>query len=397
MKILVLNCGSSSVKFAVIDTSNGREIASGLGERLGSREARLRWNIGDDSQSRDMPQARHTAVLRTVVAELEAANLLADIAGLGHRVVHGGEKFTSSAIIDEDVIGAIEACVPLGPLHNPANLEGIRLGRELLGKLPQVAVFDTSFHQSMPPRAWLYPVPYDLYEQHGVRRYGFHGTSHRFVAGRAAELLGRPIEDLALVTAHLGNGCSAAAVLGGRSVDTTMGLTPLEGLVMGTRSGDVDPALHGYLGQHLGWDLDRITQVLNKKSGLLGISGVSNDMRTVLEAAESGNHRASLAIDVFVYRLAKAIAALSVALGRLDALVFTGGVGENSADIRSRTLGLLGVLGLREDPRLNANHGRNSGGHISTDGTPPALVVPTNEEWMIALDTAELIDDSAAT
>lgn len=392
MKILVLNCGSSSVKFAVIDTANGQELASGLGERLGSPKAQLRLSIGEDSQSRDMPQARHTAVLRAVVAELDAANLLAELAGIGHRVVHGGEKFTASAVIDDDVISAIEACVPLGPLHNPANLEGIRLGRELLGRLPQVAVFDTSFHQSMPPRAWLYPVPYDLYEQHGVRRYGFHGTSHRFVASRAAELLDRPIEDLAMVTAHLGNGCSAAAVLGGRSVDTTMGLTPLEGLVMGTRSGDVDPALHGYLGQRLGWSVDHITTVLNKQSGLLGISGVSNDMRTVLEAAEAGNQRASLAVEVFVYRLAKSVAALSVALGRLDALVFTGGVGENSALIRSRTLGLLGVLGLREDAGRNANHGRDSGGRIGTDSSPAALVVATNEEWMIALDTAALID-----
>jgi acetate kinase len=279
----------------------------------------------------------------------------------------------------------------LAPLHNPANLAGIEAVRAALPGLPQVAVFDTAFHQTMPPHAFRYAVPEEWYVRHGVRRYGFHGTSHRFVSEQAASMLGRLPRELRLITAHLGNGCSATAVRDGVSVDTTMGLTPLEGLVMGTRSGDIDPGLIGYLAGRTGMNIDEITQALNVDSGLQGLSGVGNDMRTVAEAAADGNERARLALDVFVYRLSKAIAALVVGLQRLDALVFTGGIGENSAVVRSLVLSRLGFLGLAEDVEANAEHGRNTGGRISLGGPVLALVVPTDEELLIARDTARVI------
>ncbi len=393
MDILVLNCGSSSLKFAVIDTGEGEVLLSGLAERLAGPEALVSWRRGDaEKERRAIAGGDHAAAMKVVVEVLREHGLQDELRGVGHRVVHGGERFKASVVIDESVVAEIEKCVPLAPLHNPANLVGIRAGRAMLGELTEVAVFDTAFHQAMPKHAYLYPVPYELYSEHGVRRYGFHGTSHRFVARRAAKILGKPLEETALITAHLGNGCSAAAVLGGRSIDTTMGLTPLEGLVMGTRSGDVDPALHGFLKDQLGWDVERTTKVLNKESGLLGISGKSNDMRTLEEAAAAGDERAVLAIEVFCYRLAKAIGALAVPLGRIDALVFTGGIGENSAPIRAKVLGHLGVLGFALDPERNDGLARGSQGPVTQDGSSTALVVPTNEEWMIALDTAELVE-----
>ena len=306
-------------------------------------------------------------------------------------MVHGGERFTASVLVDDEVIAAIRSFIPLAPLHNPANLAGIEAVRAARPDLPQVAVFDTAFHQSLPPRAYRYAVPEEWYTRYGVRRYGFHGTSHRFVSERAAALLGRPLGELRLVTAHLGNGCSLAAVRDGVSVDTTMGLTPMEGLVMGTRSGDVDPGVFGYLADRAGLSVGQLTDVLNTASGLAGLSGVGNDMRAVEIAAAAGNERAWLALEVFVHRLAKAIAGMVVGLGRLDALVFTGGIGENSAEVRGRVLAGLGFLGLAEDPEANARHGRDTGGRISPDGPVLALVVPTDEELMIARDTARLI------
>ncbi len=306
-------------------------------------------------------------------------------------MVHGGERFTASVLVDDEVIAAIRSFIPLAPLHNPANLAGIEAIRAARPDLPQVAVFDTAFHQSLPPRAYRYAVPEEWYTRYGVRRYGFHGTSHRFVSERAAALLGRPLGELRLVTAHLGNGCSLAAVRDGVSVDTTMGLTPIEGLVMGTRSGDVDPGIFGYLADQAGLSAGQLTDVLNTASGLAGLSGLSNDMRTVEIAAAAGNERAWLALEVFVHRLAKAIAGMVVGLGRLDALVFTAGIGEHSAEIRGRVLGGLGFLGLAEDTEANARHGRDTGGRISPDGPALALVVPTDEELMIARDTARLI------
>jgi len=293
--------------------------------------------------------------------------------------------------VDDEVIAAIRSFAILAPLHDPDNLLGIEAVRAVRPGLPQVAVFDTAFHQTMPPRAFRYAVPEEWYARYGVRRYGFHGTSHRFVSERAAALLGRPLAGLRLVTAHLGNGCSAAAVRDGRSVDTTMGLTPLEGLVMGTRSGDVDPSIFGYLAEQAGLTVGEVTEALNTASGLAGLSGVSNDMRTVEAAAVAGDERARLALEVFVHRLAKAVAAMVIGLERLDALVFTGGIGENSALVRGQVLARLGFLGLAEDAEANARHGRATGGRISQEGPVLALVVPTDEELLIARDTARLV------
>ena len=311
-------------------------------------------------------------------------------------MVHGGERFSDSVLVDEEVLDAIRTFSRLAPLHNPANLAGLEAVAQARPGLPQVAVFDTAFHQTMPPAAYRYAVPQEWYTRHAVRRYGFHGTSYRFVSERAATLLGRPPAGhppaaLRLVVAHLGNGCSAAAISGGQSVDTTMGLTPMEGLVMGTRSGDVDPGLLGYLAEQTGRSAADLTDALDTRSGLLGLSGTSNDMRAISEAAERGDERARLALDVFVHRLAKAIAGLAASLGGLDALVFTAGIGENSVVIRGRVLARLGFLGLAEDPAANAAHGRATGGRISRPGPVQALVVPTDEELMIARDTARLV------
>jgi len=390
MNVLVLNCGSSSAKFAVIDPSLPREHVSGIAQRLGAPEASLDWRIDGSKHSRSIPGAGHDAALREVVALLHDLGLADGLLGVGHRVVHGGAKFSGSIAITPEVIAKIEECIPLGPLHNPPNLLGIRIAQELFpGKL-QVGVFDTAFHQTMPPVAFTYPVPYEWKDAYGVRRYGFHGTSHRFVAKQALAQAGLPADDHALVTAHLGNGCSCTAVRNGKSVDTTMGLTPLEGVMMGTRSGSVDPAILAHVAEALGQPEKKILDALNKKSGLLGVSGLSNDMRTVEEAAAGGHERARLAFDIFCYVLAKAIAALVVPLGRLDALVFTGGIGENSATVRATVLGQLGFLGLTVDPDANAVHGRGQQGRITRERRPQALVVPTNEELMIAMDTAEI-------
>src|SRR5262249_30097556 len=344
----------------------------------------------------------HPAVIARILDHLPEAGLgtagdgksgpgRAHLAGAGHRVVHGGERFTASALVDDEVIAAIRASSHLAPLHNPANLAGIEAVRAVRPRLPQVAVFDTAFHQTMPPSAFRYAVPEEWYARYGVRRYGFHGTSYRFVSERAAALLGRPLAELRLVIAHLGNGCSVAAVRDGASVDTTMGLTPLEGLVMGTRSGDVDPGVFGYLAGRAGLTSDELDEALYTASGLQGLSGVSNDMRAVEAAAAKGNQRARLALEAVVHRLAKAIAAMVAALGRLDALVFTGGIGENSALVRSQVLARLGFLGLAEDAGANARNGRDTGGRISPGGPAVAMVVPTDEELMIARDTARLI------
>jgi acetate kinase len=381
----VLNSGSSTVKFALLVPDSGRRVLAGMADRVGTPEAVLRLGVAEE----EVPGAGYQAVISRILDHLAGAGH--DLAGAGHRVVHGGERFTASALIDDEVVEAIRAHCHLAPLQNPANLAGVEAVRAIRPGLPQVAVFDTAFHQTMPPNAFRYAVPDDWYARHGVRRYGFHGTSHRYVSARAAALLDRPLSELRLVTAHLGNGCSAAAIRDGVSVDTTMGLTPLEGLVMGTRSGDVDPSLFGYLAGQAGLTVEGITEALNTASGLAGLSGVGEDMRTVEAAAAAGNQRARLAIDVFVHRLAKAIAALVTNLERLDALVFTGGIGENSVIVRRQVLARLGFLGLATDPEANAHHGRMTGGRISRPGPVVALVVPTDEELMIARDTARLI------
>lgn len=326
-----------------------------------------------------------------LLSELDALGVRGQVGAVGHRAVHGGEQFNSPVLITPEVLDAIKACVPLAPLHNPANIAGIEAAQAAFPGLPHVAVFDTAFHQTMPEVAYRYAVPEGWYTQHGVRKYGFHGTSHAFVAQEAARMLGKPLADLNLITAHLGNGCSATAVRGGVSVDSSMGLTPLEGLVMGTRSGDVDPGLHDYIARQAGLTLTQVTDALNKKSGLLGLSGLTNDLRELEEAAAKGHTGAKLAIDVFTYRLAKTIAALSVPLGRLHALVFTGGIGENSAPIRAGTLEQLNILNFTVDATANTRAVRGQGGLITTPGSTPALVVNTNEELMIARETQEVV------
>ncbi len=385
--VLVLNSGSSSVKYALVDPDTGERPLNGQLEDIGG--------------------SYHDAITQ-ILGHLDDKGHV-DLAGAGHRVVHGGERFSASVLVDDEVLAAIRSFSHLAPLHNPANLAGIEAVSQARPGLPQVAVFDTAFHQSMAPAAYRYAVPDEWYAQYGVRRYGFHGTSYRFVSERAAALLGHPAAGhpaaghpaaghppaaLRLVIAHLGNGCSAAAIADGRSVDTTMGLTPMEGLVMGTRSGDVDPGLLGYLAEQTGQDAAALTEALDTRSGLLGLSGTTNDMRTISEAAGKGDERARLALDVFVHRLAKAIAALTASLGGLDALVFTAGIGEHSPVVRSRVLARLGFLGLTEDPAANAGHGRATGGRITLPGPVQALVVPTDEELMIARDTARLIPGS---
>jgi len=313
-----------------------------------------------------------------------------EIDAVGHRVVHGAEQFTESRRIDDDVIRAIEACVPLAPLHNPPNLTGIRAAMALMPDVPHVAVFDTAFHQTIQPHAFTYAIPFELYTKHRVRRYGFHGTSHRYVTEAATRMLGLAPDRTNLITCHLGNGCSVTAVEGGRSVDTSMGLTPLEGLVMGTRSGDIDPALVFHLIRTLSMTVDQVDALLNRKSGLLGVSGCSNDMREVTRAADEGNARARLALDIFCYRLKKYIGSYTAVLGRVDALVFTGGIGENVAHIRGRTCEGLGGLGYAMDPALNTAAARGQR-DLATPGSPSRiLVIPTDEEAMIARDTATI-------
>ena len=368
MHILVMNCGSSSVKLAVVDPEDGQ------------RRFQEHLECSPDSLESTLDEAMNQ--IRSWIGSEGG------IQAVGHRVVHGGELFQNSALIDDSVIESIESISSMAPLHNPAGLSGIKRLRMAFPALPQVAVFDTAFHHTLPERAYLYAIPKALYKEHGVRRYGFHGTSHRFVAEESARRLQPKRPHRRLVTAHLGSGCSLCAVLDGRSIDTSMGLTPLEGLVMGTRSGDVDPGLHGFLADRLGLDLPGIEKLLNRESGLLGISGVSGDMRELERAAEDGNPEAELALEIFAYRLARQIASMLVPLGGLDVLVFTGGIGENSHGIRERTVRSLGHLGLELDDSLNRKHGIEDRGIISGPTGPAILVIPTDEECLIARDTA---------
>jgi acetate kinase len=389
--ILVINCGSSSIKFALVNEAQETFILSGLAERLGSPEAVLHWQLGEHKDSLVLPGADHRLALSHLLPIVQQAAAGA-LHGIGHRVVHGGEHFSGATRLDAVSLQAIRHIAPLAPLHNPANLQGIEAAMKLFPDLVQVAVFDTAFHQSLPEHAYRYAVPQALYAEHGVRRYGFHGTSHRYVSRKAADMSGLAFDASSWLVAHLGNGSSTCAVENGHSRDTSMGLTPLEGLVMGTRSGDVDPNLHSHLARTLGWSLEQIDSMLNKDSGLLGLSGLSNDMRTLEQAREQGHAGASLAIEVFCYRLAKSLAAMSCALRRLDGLIFTGGIGENSALIRSRTLDHLSLLGLKLDAQANARCVRGVAGAIHAEGHTRVLVVPTNEERQIALDTLALLD-----
>ncbi|TVP88195.1 MAG: acetate kinase [Pseudomonadaceae bacterium] len=389
--VLVVNCGSSSIKFALRREGDSAALLSGLAEQLESPKAVLHWQTAAGKQSQALSPGGHAeamAALLPLIDEYAEQPLSA----VGHRVVHGGEHFTGAALIDAEVISAIEANAPLAPLHNPANLIGIRAARAVFTQIPHVAIFDTAFHQSMPPHAYRYALPDELYAVHGVRRYGFHGTSHQYVTQQAAALRGWPTNQGAWLSAHLGNGCSSCAVLNGSSLDTSMGLTPLEGLVMGTRSGDVDPNLHAHLSRTLGWDLPRIERLLNRESGLLGLSGLSNDMRELEQARQGGHDGAKLAIEVFCYRLARSLAGLAVALPHLDGLIFTGGIGENSALTRALTLKHLGILGLHLDPDANSNLPRGQAGNIEAAGSTAILVIPTDEERQIAEESLQLLD-----
>jgi len=388
--ILVINCGSSSIKFALVNEAHSQFSLSGLAERLGSPDAVLHWQRGGEKDSLMIPGADHRAALSQLLPLVQGA-AGGKLHGIGHRVVHGGERFTQAQRIDASVLAAIRETAPLAPLHNPANLQGIEAALKLFADLPQVVVFDTAFHQTLPEHAYRYALPEALYREHGVRRYGFHGTSHRFVSHRAAQMSELSVGDSSWLSAHLGNGCSTCAIVDGQSRDTSMGLTPLEGLVMGTRSGDVDPNLHSHLARTLGWDLAQIDRMLNQDAGLLGLSGLSNDMRSLEQAREQGHAGATLASEVFCYRLAKSLAAMGCALPRLDGLIFTGGIGENSPLIRSKTVAHLRLLGLALDKEANARCIRGVAGSIQAQGHPRVLVVPTNEERQIALDTLALL------
>ncbi|MDK2749873.1 MAG: acetate kinase [Halomonas meridiana] len=387
--VLVINCGSSSIKYALIDADPQAPRLAGLAERLGSSDARLKGkDSAGESFTQPLPNADHADALNAILQRLEGR-----VPGaVGHRIVHGGEHFTQAALIDDSVIEAIETTAALAPLHNPTNLAGIAATRKVFPDLPQVAVFDTAFHQTLPPRAYRYALPEALYTEHGIRRYGFHGTSHAFVSQRAGELSSRGAGGW--LTAHLGNGCSTSAVWNNQSLDTSMGLTPLEGLVMGTRSGDVDPGLHAHLHRQLGWSVEEIDNVLNKQSGLLGLSGLTNDMREVEDQAVAGHPGAKLALDVFCYRIAKSLAALSCALPRLDGVIFTGGIGENSPIVRREVLALLPHFGFSLDEAANEATIRGKEGKLDSAGHqgPEVWVIPTDEEGRIAMETRHCVE-----
>lgn len=396
MKILVINSGSSSLKYQVYECGEDEaltDLAYGMVERIGIPGSRIRQRTHDGRVCEETVEAKdHTQAIALIGDHLThpdhgVLSDLGEIRGVGHRVVHGADKFMASVLIDDTVIAAVEESSRLAPLHNPPNLLGIRACKAMLPGIPQVGVFDTAFHQTMPPKAYLYGIPYKFFKDHGIRRYGFHGTSHRYVRGKVPEVLGRPVESLKVVTCHLGNGCSLAAVDGGLSVDTSMGLTPLEGVLMGTRCGDIDPAIILFIQDAAGLDIGGMDRLLNKESGLLGLCGKS-DMRDIEAAAEEGDELARNALEVFVYRIVKKIGAYAAAMKGLDAVVFTAGIGENSPLIRRRVAEHFAFLGLELDPR------KNEAGEavISTPSSKVAmLVIPTDEELLIARDTVRLI------
>jgi acetate kinase len=391
MNVLVLNCGNAWLKFAVVHSTNGHVHIQGIVKDVGTPQAVLEFSHEGKEEQRPMPGASSEAGLRATLALLREMGLADRMLGVGHRVLHGGAKFSGSILVTPEVVAKIKECIPLSPLHNPVNVRGIEIAQEVFPTLPHVAVFDTAFHQTMPPRAYLYAVPFEWFEKHEVRRYGFHGTSHRWVAQHAVKQLGLDPDDHAIVTAHLGNGCSLTAVRNGHSLDTTMGLSPLEGVVMDTRSGSIDPSIIAHMKKALGCKAEDVMDLLNRASGLLGVSGLSKDMLTLQTAADQGHPRAKLAIEKFCYSVAKQAAGMIVSLGRVDALVFAGGIGENAVEVRAQIVGLLGFAGFRLDAGANAAHGRTTQGRITRSTSPMAAVVPTNEQMMIAQDTAEIV------
>ena len=395
MNILVINCGSSSLKYQLINSETEGVLAKGLCERIGIDGMLTYQPEGGEKEKSEIAMPTHTEAINAVLAALTneksgVIKSLSEVGAVGHRVVHGGEKFTSSCLINDESMKAIEECNDLAPLHNPANLIGIRACQELMPGVPMVAVFDTAFHQTMPDVAYTYGIPYEYYEKYKVRRYGFHGTSHSYVSKRTAEIVGKPYDQMKIIVCHLGNGASISAVNCGKSVDTSMGLTPLEGLVMGTRSGDLDPAIIDFVCKKEGLSLDEMNEVLNKKSGMLGISGVSSDGRDLEAAAETGNKRAQLALDVFDYRVIKYIGAYAAAMNGVDAIAFTAGIGENNIKMRKDVCSSLTYLGVKLDEEKNNVRGEER--IISADDSKvQVLLVPTNEELAIARETLALV------
>lgn len=397
MKILVLNCGSSSIKYKLFEMETKEVLAQGGIEKIGLTGSFLKLTLPNGEKKileKDIPE--HTVgvefIFQTLThPEFGALNSLDELDAVGHRMVHGGERFSQSVVLNKEVLDAFTACNDLAPLHNPANLKGVNAVSALLPNLPQVGVFDTAFHQTMPPHAYMYAVPYELYEKYGVRRYGFHGTSHRYVSQRVCEYLGIPVEGSRIITCHVGNGGSISAVKDGKCVDTTMGLTPLEGLMMGTRSGDIDAGAVTFIMEKEGLNATGVSNLLNKKSGVLGVSGVSSDMREVTAAATSGNERARLALDIYFYRIKKYIGAYAAAMGGVDVILFTGGVGENQADCRETACAGLEFMGVKIDHDVNNTiHGEEA--IISAaDSKVKVVVIPTDEEMMIASDTLALL------
>ncbi len=395
MKILVINCGSSSLKYQFIDMENEEVIAKGLAERIGIDGSVLNHQPkGFDKIRIERPMPTHKEALQTVVDALRDKDYgvikdMGEITAVGHRVVHAGEKFAYSVLLKEEVMDALKECISLAPLHNPPNIMGIEACKQIMPEVPMVGVFDTAFHQTMPKKSYIYPIPYEYYEKYRIRRYGFHGTSHKYVAERAAAMLGKPVEELKIITCHLGNGASITAVKNGISVDTSMGFTPLEGLAMGTRSGNIDAAIIKFLMEKENISIAKADEILNKKSGVLGISGVSSDFRDIEEAAHKGNERAQLALDVYVHYVKKYIGAYAAVMNGVDAIVFTAGLGENSASMRSSICKDMSFLGVELDEAKNNVRGKET--DVSKDGSKVrVLLIPTNEELMIARDTAEL-------
>ena len=396
MKVLVINCGSSSLKYQVLDMTTEALLCKGLVERIGMDGAVITHEkIGMDKVVNETPMEDHKAAITLVLEAIQdsehgVVESMDEIGAVGHRVVHAGEKYASSVLITDDVIKALEECIDLAPLHNPPNLLGIAACQELMPGTPMVGVFDTAFHQTMPPESYIYALPYEYYEKYGVRRYGFHGTSHKYVAQRTAEMLNVNLDDLKIITCHLGNGASVSAIKRGKCIATSMGFTPLEGLIMGTRSGDIDPAIVEFIADKEGITVQEVNTILNKKSGILGISGISSDMRDVLEAAEEGNERAMLALKAFAHRVRFYIGAYIAEMNGVDAIVFTAGVGENSIPMRYIICNDLGNLGIKLDVVKNKVRGKEL--IISRDDSPvKVLLIPTNEELMIARDTYDIV------
>jgi acetate kinase len=396
MKILVINAGSSSLKYQLIDMENNHVMAKGLCERIGI-DGRLKHKANGQEYVADVSMKNHSEAIQYVVEALLSKEHgvisdMSEISAVGHRVVHGGEKFSGSVRITDEVLTVLEDCIALAPLHNPPNLIGIHACEEIMKDVPQVAVFDTAFHQTMPPKAYIYPLPYEFYEKYKVRKYGFHGTSHRYVAEKAAQMMGKKPEELKLVTCHLGNGSSIAAVDQGKVVDTSMGFTPLDGLLMGTRCGSIDPAIVSFIMEKEELTPQQMADVMNKNSGALGVSAISSDFREVGQAAEEGNERAKLTLDILNYGITKYIGAYAAAMGGLDAIVFTAGIGENNINLRKNVIKPLKFLGAQLDEEKNKIRGKAT--FINTDDSAvKILVVPTDEELMIALDTKEIIQE----